>query len=78
MDYFIKTEIVEKIQSDVVFRTRLAAAMGLGERAIWNFALKYLKKPSANTYLTKKSVLDFFETEGYDIDEDILTTEPPE
>ena len=76
MDYFIKKVIVQKILADVTIRTRLAAALGLGERAIWNFCKTYLDKPFPNSNLTKKAALVYLESEGFKEDQ-VLTTETP-
>lgn len=76
MDYYVKKVIVLKILENVTLRIRLAGALGLGERAIWNFCKNYLEHPIPNSNLTKKAALVYLETEGYKED-DVLTTEKP-
>lgn len=76
MDYYVKKVIVQKILDNVTLRTRLAAALGLGERTIWNFCKNYLEKPIPNSNLTKKAALEYLDSEGY-AEKDVLTTEIP-
>ena len=74
--YFIKKGIVQKLLDDVYFRMRLAIHVKLGERAVYNFAQKYLEDPIPDHHLTRKVAIDFFMEEGYS-EEEILTTEKP-
>lgn len=76
MTFYIQKEIIERLETDVRFRGGLAFALGVVDRAIYNFLLKYKEKPFANSNLTKKAALEYFKEQGYSEDE-ILTENIP-
>ncbi|QWA38844.1 hypothetical protein [Chryseobacterium sp. ZHDP1] len=76
MTFYIQKEIIEHLETDVRFRGGLAFSLGVVDRAIYNFILKYKEKPFANSNLTKKAALEYFRTEGYEEDQ-VLTQEIP-
>ncbi|WP_278380949.1 hypothetical protein [Chryseobacterium arthrosphaerae] len=76
MTFYIQKEIIERLETDVRFRGGLAFAMGVVDRAIYNFLLKYKEKPFPNSNLTKKAALEYFKTEGYNEDQ-VLTENMP-
>lgn len=76
MLYFLSPQIIECIITDTNFRLKLALALEIGERPVYNTAKKYKDKPFGNSTFTKMAAVKFFEQEGYSID-DILTTDQP-
>lgn len=76
MKYYIKAQIIDKLDSDIKFRIGLAFALGIVDRAISNFLKKYKENPFPNSNLTKKAALDYFESEGFN-EEKVLTKEIP-
>jgi len=76
MLYFLNPDIIQCIITDTNFRLKLALALEIGERPVYNTAKKYQMKPFGNSTFTKMAAVKFFEQEGYSIDE-ILTTEQP-
>jgi len=76
MTFYIKKEIIELLETDKRFRGGLSFSLGVVDRAIYNFILKYKEKPFANSNLTKKAALEYFKTEGFEEDQ-VLTQEIP-
>lgn len=76
MLYFLNPDIIQCIIADTNFRLKLALALEIGERPVYNTAKKYQEKPFGNSTFTKMAAVKFFEQEGYHIDE-ILTTQLP-
>ncbi|MET3035852.1 hypothetical protein ABXT08_07120 [Chryseobacterium sp. NRRL B-14859] len=76
MTFYIKKEIIHRLEEDVKFRLGLAFALGIVDRAIYNFLKKYKEDPFPNSNLTKKAALEYFKNEGYDEDQ-VLTQEIP-
>lgn len=76
MAFYIKNEIIQRLNDDVKFRVRLAAALGVSERSVYDIIKKCQVKPIPNSTFTKKAALNFFESEGYNEDE-YLTNEIP-
>lgn len=76
MLYYLNPKIIESILSDTNFRLKLALALEIGERPVYNTAKKYMKEPFGNSTFTKMAAVKFFEQEGYS-EEQILTTEQP-
>lgn len=76
MLYYIKPEIIETLKNNVQLRLKVAIALGIMERAVYNHLLKYIKEPFPNSNFTKTSVIECLELEGFS-KEDILTTEQP-
>jgi hypothetical protein len=76
MEFYIKEEIIHKLESDVKFRMGLAFALCIVDRAIYNFIKKYKEAPFPNSNLTKKAALEYFRIEGFD-EEQVLTNEIP-
>lgn len=76
MLFYIQPKIIKKLDEDGHLRTKLAVAMMVTERGVYNMVKRYIEKPAPNSNLTKKAVLEFFKTEGYSEDE-ILTKDKP-
>lgn len=76
MTFYIQKKIIEHLETDKRFRGGLAFSLGVVDRAIYNFILKYKDQPFANSNLTKKAALEYFKTEGYKEDQ-VLTKEIP-
>lgn len=70
MLYFINKSLLKELDSDIYFRTRLAAEMNISERAIYNIVKRCLEQNMPNTSLTKLSAIAHFRKQGYK-DEDI-------
>lgn len=76
MLYYIKPHIITELKNDVQLRLKVAIALGIMERAVYNHVLRYIKEPFSNSNFTKISVIECLEEEGYS-KTDILTTEQP-
>lgn len=69
---YIKKQLIIRIIEDVKFRERLASALGVKNRAVYNQALRYRDNPTPNSNFTKIVAIEFFKSEGY-TDDQILT-----
>ncbi|WP_300685490.1 hypothetical protein [Chryseobacterium sp.] len=76
MAFYIKNEMIQRLNKDGKLRIRLAAALEVSDRAVYDVVKKSQKKPIANSTFTKKAALDFFKMEGYEEDS-FLTNEIP-
>ncbi|WP_418124302.1 hypothetical protein ACNFU2_06640 [Chryseobacterium sp. PTM-20240506] len=76
MTFYIKKEIISRLESDVKFRLGLSFALGVVPQAVYNFVKKYNEDPYPNSNLTKKAALEFFKMEGYE-ENQVLTEKIP-
>lgn len=68
----ISTLLLEKIKSDREFRMKLAIALGISERQVQNL----VKANSEN--LTKYKAVEFFQSEGFTLEEIFANDEKAE
>lgn len=76
MEYFIKLNLVQQLESDSTLRRELAFAMKIGEQAIYKMVQKYLQNPTPNSSLTKLAAVEFFESKGFKKEEFITHDKP--
>lgn len=76
MLYYIKSAMIINLKNDVQLRLKIAMALGIMERAVYNHLLRYIKEPFPNSNFTKISALECFEELGYPRN-DVLTLEQP-
>lgn len=76
MAFYIKNEMIQQLNENGKFRIRLAAALEVSDRAVYDIVKKSLKKPIPNSTLTKKAALDFFKQEGFEEDSFLTKIKP--
>lgn len=76
MAFYIKNEMIQQLNDNGKFRIRLAAALEVSDRAVYDIVKKSLKKPIPNSTLTKKAALEFFKEAGYEEDSFLTKIKP--